>query len=138
VLSNTDQARAFEIPPAGVRKIVLSTDIAETGKLKLPTFIQQSFDDLIELSFCLLSAGVTIPDVVFVIDSCKVKQTCYKETSRIRGLREVCVSKASANQRAGRAGRVQPGFCFRLITKPLFSKVWQASLCMTASCLCVC
>ncbi len=45
--------------------------------------------------------GVTIPDVVFVIDTCKVKQTQYKEKSGLRSLVETTVSKASARQRAG-------------------------------------
>lgn len=48
VLSSSDQSQAFTVPPAGVRKIVLATNIAETG--------------------------ITIPDVVFVIDSGKVKE----------------------------------------------------------------
>ena len=48
VLSSDDQSAAFKVPPAGVRKIVIATNIAETG--------------------------ITIPDVVFVIDSGKVKE----------------------------------------------------------------
>ncbi|KAJ4920740.1 hypothetical protein JOQ06_024571, partial [Pogonophryne albipinna] len=71
-LSSKDQAAAFTVPPAGVRKIVLSTNIAETG--------------------------VTIPDVVFVIDTGKTKEN-------------------NALQRQGRAGRVRNGFCFRLYPK---------------------
>uniref|UniRef100_A0A8C4ZKH8 ATP-dependent RNA helicase DHX29 n=1 Tax=Gadus morhua TaxID=8049 RepID=A0A8C4ZKH8_GADMO len=90
-LSSKDQASAFTVPPAGVRKIVLSTNIAETG--------------------------VTIPDVVFVIDSGKTKENKYHESSQMSSLVETFVSKASALQRQGRAGRVRDGFCFRLYPK---------------------
>ncbi|XP_043106374.1 ATP-dependent RNA helicase DHX29 isoform X2 [Puntigrus tetrazona] len=90
-LSSQDQSSAFTVPPAGVRKIVLSTNIAETG--------------------------VTIPDVVFVIDTGKTKENRYHESSQMSSLVETFVSKASALQRQGRAGRVRPGFCFRLYPK---------------------
>lgn len=96
VLSSEDQSTAFKIPPPGVRKIVLATNIAETG--------------------------VTIPDVVYVIDSGKVKENRYIESSRMNALEEVFVSKASAKQRSGRAGRVRNGFCYRLYTKEAYSK----------------
>ena len=49
MLSSEDQSSAFGIPPSGVRKVVIATNIAETG--------------------------ITIPDVVFVIDAGKVKET---------------------------------------------------------------
>uniref|UniRef100_A0A3Q3FX65 ATP-dependent RNA helicase DHX29 n=1 Tax=Kryptolebias marmoratus TaxID=37003 RepID=A0A3Q3FX65_KRYMA len=90
-LSSKDQAAAFTVPPAGVRKVVLSTNIAETG--------------------------VTIPDVVFVIDCGKTKENKYHESSQMSSLVETFVSKASALQRQGRAGRVRSGFCFRLYPK---------------------
>ncbi|XP_023679147.2 ATP-dependent RNA helicase dhx29 isoform X1 [Paramormyrops kingsleyae] len=93
-LSSQDQAAAFVVPPAGVRKIVLSTNIAETG--------------------------VTIPDVVFVIDTGRTKENRYHESSQMSSLVEMFVSKASALQRQGRAGRVREGFCFRLYTKYRF------------------
>uniref|UniRef100_A0A673G7L4 ATP-dependent RNA helicase DHX29 n=1 Tax=Sinocyclocheilus rhinocerous TaxID=307959 RepID=A0A673G7L4_9TELE len=90
-LSSQDQSSAFTVPPPGVRKIVLSTNIAETG--------------------------VTIPDVVFVIDTGKTKENRYHESSQMSSLVETFVSKASALQRQGRAGRVREGFCFRLYPK---------------------
>lgn len=93
-LSSKDQASAFTVPPAGVRKVVLSTNIAETG--------------------------VTIPDVVFVIDTGKTKENKYHESSQMSSLVETFVSKASALQRQGRAGRVRNGFCFRLYSKYRF------------------
>ncbi|KAK7093940.1 hypothetical protein V1264_007619 [Littorina saxatilis] len=97
VLSSEDQNRVFAVPPAGVRKIVLATNIAETG--------------------------ITIPDVVFVIDSGKAKENRYSETSQMSSLTEVFISKANAKQRQGRAGRVREGFCFRLYTADKFHKM---------------
>ena len=96
VLSSEDQSAAFKIPPPGVRKIVLATNIAETG--------------------------VTIPDVVYVIDTGKVKENRYIESSRMNALEEVFISKASAKQRSGRAGRVRNGYCYRLYTKESYRK----------------
>ncbi|KAJ8399999.1 hypothetical protein AAFF_G00400380 [Aldrovandia affinis] len=98
-LSSQDQAAAFTVPPAGIRKIVLSTNIAETG--------------------------VTIPDVVFVIDTGKTKENRYHESSQMSSLVETFVSKASALQRQGRAGRVRDGFCFRLFTKYRFGSFME-------------
>ncbi|GFS24549.1 ATP-dependent RNA helicase DHX29-like, partial [Elysia marginata] len=91
VLSSQDQGRVFSLPPPGVRKVVIATNIAETG--------------------------ITIPDVVYVIDSGKAKENRYMETSQMSALEEVFISRANCAQRAGRAGRVRPGFCFRLFTK---------------------
>lgn len=101
-LSSKDQAAAFTVPPAGVRKVVLSTNIAETG--------------------------VTIPDVLFVIDSGKTKENKYHESSQMSSLVETFVSKASALQRQGRAGRVQNGFCFRLYPKFRFDAFMDYSI----------
>ncbi|XP_060558929.1 ATP-dependent RNA helicase dhx29-like [Ruditapes philippinarum] len=97
VLSSSEQAQAFSVPPTGVRKIVLATNIAETG--------------------------ITIPDVVFVIDAGKVKENRYIETSQMNALEEVFISKANAKQRQGRAGRVRDGFCFRLFTKQMYDNM---------------
>ncbi|XP_023264416.1 ATP-dependent RNA helicase DHX29 [Seriola lalandi dorsalis] len=101
-LSSKDQAAAFTVPPAGVRKIVLSTNIAETG--------------------------VTIPDVVFVIDTGKTKENKYHESSQMSSLVETFVSKASALQRQGRAGRVRNGFCFRLYPRFRFDAFMDYSI----------
>lgn len=101
-LSSQDQSAAFTVPPAGVRKIVLSTNIAETG--------------------------ITIPDVVFVIDTGKTKENRYHESSQMSSLVETFVSKASALQRQGRAGRVREGFCFRLYPKFRFDSFINYSI----------
>ncbi|KAL8765432.1 MAG: hypothetical protein Q9209_007500 [Squamulea sp. 1 TL-2023] len=86
-----EQERAFAIPPPGHRKIVLATNIAETG--------------------------VTIPDVTCVIDTGKHKEMRFDERRQLSRLMEVFISRANAKQRRGRAGRVQEGICFHLFTK---------------------
>ncbi|XP_040833473.1 ATP-dependent RNA helicase DHX29 isoform X2 [Ochotona curzoniae] len=102
ILSTQDQAAAFTLPPAGVRKIVLATNIAETG--------------------------ITIPDVVFVIDTGRTKENKYHESSQMSSLVETFVSKASALQRQGRAGRVRDGFCFRMYTRERFEGFMEYSV----------
>ncbi|XP_042310368.1 ATP-dependent RNA helicase DHX29 [Sceloporus undulatus] len=102
VLSTQDQAAAFALPPFGIRKIVLATNIAETG--------------------------ITIPDVVFVIDAGRTKENRYHESSQMSSLEETFVSKASALQRQGRAGRVRDGFCFRMYTRDRFASFLEYSV----------
>ncbi|PIO27879.1 hypothetical protein AB205_0180180 [Aquarana catesbeiana] len=81
----------------------------------------------IVLATNIAETGITIPDVVFVIDAGKTKENRYHESSQMSSLVETFISKASALQRQGRAGRVQEGFCFRLYTKENLA-VWS-SLC---------
>lgn len=88
------QARIFEPTPPGARKVVLATNIAETS--------------------------ITIDGISFVIDPGFVKQNSYNPRTGMAALTVVPCSRASANQRAGRAGRVGPGKCFRLFTKWAF------------------
>lgn len=90
-IASEDQQRAFAIPPRGLGKIVLSTNIAETG--------------------------VTIPDITMVIDTGKHKEMRFDERRQISRLVESFISRANAKQRRGRAGRVQEGMCFHLFTK---------------------
>ena len=89
-LPTDQQAKIFEPTPKNARKCVLATNIAQTS--------------------------LTIDNIVFVIDCGFVKQTAYNPNSGLDSLIVVPISKASANQRAGRAGRVSPGKCFRLYT----------------------
>ncbi|XP_075039691.1 ATP-dependent RNA helicase DHX29 [Mixophyes fleayi] len=102
ILSSQDQAEAFVLPPPGTRKIVLATNIAETG--------------------------ITIPDVVFVIDAGRTKENRYHESSQMSSLVETFISKASALQRQGRAGRVRDGYCFRLYPKERFNSFMEYSV----------
>ncbi|XP_055225818.1 probable ATP-dependent RNA helicase DHX34 isoform X2 [Gorilla gorilla gorilla] len=78
----------FDVAPPGVRKCILSTNIAETS--------------------------VTIDGIRFVVDSGKVKEMSYDPQAKLQRLQEFWISQASAEQRKGRAGRTGPGVCFRL------------------------
>ncbi|KAI1761964.1 P-loop containing nucleoside triphosphate hydrolase protein [Hypoxylon sp. FL1150] len=90
-IATEDQERAFLVPPEGVRKIVLATNIAETG--------------------------ITIPDVTCVIDTGKHREMRFDERRQLSRLIDTFISRANAKQRRGRAGRVQEGLCFHLFTK---------------------
>ncbi|XP_064990540.1 probable pre-mRNA-splicing factor ATP-dependent RNA helicase DEAH9 isoform X3 [Musa acuminata AAA Group] len=95
-LSRVDQDLVFAPTPKGKRKVVISTNIAETS--------------------------LTLEGVVYVVDSGFSKQRFYNPISDIESLVVTPISKASARQRAGRAGRIQPGKCFRLYTEEYFLK----------------
>ncbi|XP_063894558.1 putative ATP-dependent RNA helicase DHX57 [Helicoverpa armigera] len=89
-LSSEEQALVFRKPRPGVRKIVLSTNIAETS--------------------------VTIDDCVFVVDCGRMKEKRFDSNRNMESLDLVWVSRANAKQRKGRAGRVMPGVCVHLYT----------------------
>ncbi|KAI9595112.1 P-loop containing nucleoside triphosphate hydrolase protein [Syncephalis fuscata] len=98
------QQRIFEPAPAGKdgqpgRKIVVSTNIAETS--------------------------LTIDGIVYVIDPGFSKQKVYNPRVRVESLLVSPISKAAAQQRAGRAGRTRPGKAFRLYTEKSFTKELQ-------------
>ncbi|XP_064595084.1 ATP-dependent RNA helicase DHX33-like [Liolophura sinensis] len=90
------QLRAFQATPKGVRKVIVSTNIAETS--------------------------VTIHGIKFVIDTGMVKAKLFSPSSGLDLLKVVRVSKAQALQRTGRAGREASGACYRLYTEDEFDR----------------
>ncbi|GAA5823603.1 hypothetical protein JCM11251_000694 [Rhodosporidiobolus azoricus] len=90
-ISNENQSLVFNVPRMGIRKIVISTNIAETG--------------------------VTIPDITAVIDTGKHREMRFDEKRQISRLVETFVAQSNAAQRRGRAGRVREGVCFHLFTR---------------------
>ncbi|XP_065600330.1 3'-5' RNA helicase YTHDC2 [Cyrtonyx montezumae] len=97
-MQTLDQESVLKTPP-GIRKIILSTNVAETS--------------------------ITISDVVFVIDSGKMKEKSFDALSCVTVLKTVWISKASAMQRRGRAGRCQPGVCFHLFSRIQFQNMLE-------------
>ncbi|TMW42858.1 hypothetical protein DOY81_012064 [Sarcophaga bullata] len=91
MMPTVNQRSIFQPAPQGVRKVILSTILAETS--------------------------VTIDDVVYVINTGKTKYQDYDVSQNIQTLEEKWVSKANTQQRKGRAGRVQPGICYNLFTR---------------------
>ncbi len=87
-LSQEDQERAMAPAPPGERKVVLATSIAETS--------------------------ITIQGIRVVVDSGWMRLPQYSPATGMTGLQTVHVSKASADQRRGRAGRTGPGVCYRM------------------------
>ena len=90
-LSPAEQDRAIAPSPAGRRKVVLATSIAETS--------------------------LTIEGVRIVIDGGLMRMPRFSPRSGMTRLETVRVSQASADQRRGRAGRLEPGVCYRLWTE---------------------
>ncbi|KAK9236756.1 P-loop containing nucleoside triphosphate hydrolase protein [Lipomyces kononenkoae] len=87
----SDQRKVFLTPPKGKRKVVAATNVAETS--------------------------ITIPDVIAVIDTGRVKETVFDPQTNMTRLVETWVSQAAAKQRRGRAGRVSSGTCYKLYTR---------------------
>lgn len=88
------QAKIFNKAPDGVRKVIVSTNIAETS--------------------------LTIDGILYVIDSGYVKMKVYNPKMGMDALTVFPESQAAANQRSGRAGRTGPGTCWRLFTEMAF------------------
>ena len=65
----------------------------------------------------IAETSLTLEGVVFVVDSCFAKQAVYNPLTGLQSLMVAPISRASASQRAGRAGRVRPGHCLRLCTE---------------------
>ncbi|XP_022606674.1 ATP-dependent RNA helicase TDRD9 [Seriola dumerili] len=86
-----EQNGVFLFPVPGYRKVILSTNIAESS--------------------------VTVPDVKYVIDFCLARHMVCDQDTNFQSLRLTWASKTNCNQRRGRAGRVSKGYCYRLVSK---------------------
>ncbi len=96
-LTPAEQQRVFQPPPGRmVRKVILATNIAETS--------------------------LTIPGIRFVIDTGLARFKRYQAASRTERLPIEAISRASATQRAGRAGRIEAGVCIRLYAEEDFDR----------------
>ncbi|CAN7986144.1 unnamed protein product [Ixodes hexagonus] len=91
--------QVFQNPPPGMRLCVVATNVGETS--------------------------LTIPNVKYVVDTGKVKMRVYDKVTGISAFIITWVSKASADQRAGRAGRTCPGHCYRLYSSAVFNDEFQ-------------
>jgi len=85
-----------DVPPK-TRLIVVATNVAETS--------------------------LTIPGISYVVDSGRVKQKVYDKRTGMSSYVVRWTSKASANQRAGRAGRTGPGHCYRLYSSAMYQEL---------------
>ncbi|KYQ48616.1 Putative ATP-dependent RNA helicase DHX30 [Trachymyrmex zeteki] len=99
-VSHNEQRKIFQHIPEGVRKIILATDIAETG--------------------------ITVSDVVYVVDSALRKESHWDDNKDLPNIRNCWVSRANVLQRKGRAGRVKPGESYHLISKEEYEQKLQA------------
>lgn len=95
-LSYDDQHRVFLTYP-GKRKVIFATNVAETS--------------------------LTIPGVKYVVDSGMVKECMYEPATGMNILKVCRISQSSAKQRAGRAGRTEPGTCYRLYSENDFESM---------------
>ncbi|VDM72607.1 unnamed protein product, partial [Strongylus vulgaris] len=94
LLSSEKQRRVFEPPPEGARMCVIATNVAETS--------------------------LTIPGVKYVVDTGYEKRRLYDPITGVSQFVVAHVSQASADQRAGRAGRIAPGHAYRLYSSAVF------------------
>ncbi|KAL8966801.1 MAG: hypothetical protein Q9197_005787, partial [Variospora fuerteventurae] len=98
-LPTKDQLKVFEPPPQGSRLIVLATNVAETS--------------------------LTIPGIRYVFDCGRAKEKKYDRISGVQSFEIGWISKASASQRAGRAGRTGPGHCYRLYSSAVYERDFE-------------
>ncbi|GAA6063790.1 hypothetical protein JCM10212_001360 [Sporobolomyces blumeae] len=99
LLPTDKQMRVFAQPPAGHRLVVVATNVAETA--------------------------ITIPNIKYVVDTGRAKERKYDHASGIQSFEVDWISKASASQRAGRAGRTGPGHCYRLYSSAVFENHFE-------------
>ncbi|KAK8035053.1 hypothetical protein PG993_010048 [Apiospora rasikravindrae] len=96
LLPTKEQMKVFDPPPEGSRQIILATNVAETS--------------------------LTIPGIQYVFDCGRSKERRFDKDNGVQSYEISWVSKASANQRAGRAGRTGPGHCYRLYSSAVYER----------------
>ncbi|XP_076283323.1 tudor domain containing 9 protein spindle E isoform X2 [Lasioglossum baleicum] len=96
-ITNEEQQRIFHKPPLGYRRVILSTNIAESS--------------------------ITVPDVKYVIDFCLTKQLVIDPKTNFQCLELTWASKANCEQRAGRTGRVMDGRAYRLVPQEFYESI---------------
>ncbi|PMD28632.1 P-loop containing nucleoside triphosphate hydrolase protein [Hyaloscypha hepaticicola] len=96
LLPTREQLKVFEPAPDGTRLIILATNVAETS--------------------------LTIPGIRYVFDCGRSKERKYDRTTGVQSFEVGWISKASASQRAGRAGRTGPGHCYRLYSSAVYER----------------
>jgi ATP-dependent RNA helicase DHX57 len=72
-----------------------------------------------------LQTSITVDDVLYVIDTGKVKETRYDPDTGLSKLAETWVTQAAAKQRRGRAGRTQPGTCYKLYSRAMHARMGE-------------
>uniref|UniRef100_A0A0K0EC50 RNA helicase n=1 Tax=Strongyloides stercoralis TaxID=6248 RepID=A0A0K0EC50_STRER len=97
-----EQRLVFETPPDGYIKIIVSTNIAESS--------------------------ITVNDVLYVIDTCRVRKKMYTKRYNMSEFVQMWTSKACIYQRRGRVGRVRDGFCFHLCSQEQFDQLPEYSM----------
>ena len=100
LLPTAAQLKVFDKPPEGSRLIVVATNVAETS--------------------------ITIPGIRYVVDCGKAKERRYDPVSGMYTFQIGWTCKASADQRAGRAGRMGPGHCYRLYSSAVFDQYFES------------
>ncbi|KAG8158747.1 hypothetical protein KVR01_011190 [Diaporthe batatas] len=99
LLPTKEQMRVFEPPPDGSRLVILATNVAETS--------------------------LTIPGIRYVFDCGRSKERKYDHLTGVQSFEVGWISKASASQRSGRAGRTGPGHCYRLYSSAVYERDFQ-------------
>ncbi|XP_011352602.1 probable ATP-dependent RNA helicase spindle-E isoform X2 [Ooceraea biroi] len=97
LISTEDQEKIFKKPPKGFRRIILSTNIAESS--------------------------ITVPNAKYVIDFCMTKLLVVNSETNYQHLELCWASKSNCQQRAGRAGRVMDSRVYRMVPKAFYEKV---------------
>lgn len=99
LLPTNQQLKVFDTPPLGSRMCIVATNVAETS--------------------------LTIPGIRYVVDCGRSKERKFDEDTGVQSFEVDWVSKASADQRAGRAGRTGPGHCYRLFSSAIYEEYFE-------------